>query len=102
MKQFSKEQQTLLESALDKLYSFLKEQYKVNYSGCNTFSVYKRTVRVQQCSIPPGLAWYADIILEDRRMYLVVRKAEHYTICSERIYDLVYLGSRTKIHTICF
>lgn len=102
MKKLTKEQHTLLEHALDNLYDFLKNMYKVDYSGCNIFSVYKKTIRVQQCSIPPGRAWYADIILEDRRIYLVIRKAERETICSEREYDLIYFGTKTKIHTICF
>lgn len=102
MKRLSKTQLNLLDYALDNLYDFLKNMYKVDYSGYSILSVYKKTIRVQQCSFPPGRAWYADIILEDRKIYLVIRKAERETIFTEREYKLIYVGSKTTIHTISF
>ena len=102
MNRLTKKQQALLESALDKLYTFIKEEYKEDYIGENVFAVYNDIIRVQQCSIPPGIAWFADIVLKDRKIYMSVRKAERDRIYSKRDYNLIYMSNDPTIHTIEF
>lgn len=102
MNKLSKTQLNLLEIALGKLYSHLKMKYNVDYSGNNLFCVYDDIIHLQQCSIPPGIAWFADIVLKERKIYFSIRKVERDTICSKRVYDLFYMGSKPTIHTLHF
>lgn len=102
MKRLTKKQQTLLECALDKLYTFIKEEYKEDYFGENVFAVYNDIIRVQQCSIPPGIAWFADIELKYRKIHMSIRTAERDKIYSKRDYNLIYMSNNPKIHTIDF
>lgn len=102
MNKLSKTRLNLLDFALDKLYSFLKRLYSVDYSGNNVFSVYDDIIHVQQCSIPPGKAWSADIVMKDRKIYISIREAERETIYSRRDYDLIYMSSKPTIHTVSF
>ena len=102
MNRLSKTQLNLLDFALDILYTFLKMRYSADYSGNNIFSVYDDIIHVQQCKIPPGIAWSADIVLKDRKIYISIREAERDTICSRRDYDLIYMKSKPTIHTVSF
>ena len=102
MNRLSKTQLNLLDFALDQLYSFLKRKYSVVYDGNNQFGVYDDIIHIQQCSMSPGIAWFADIVLKDRKIYISIREVEHDTINSKRDYDLFYMGSKPTIHTVSF
>lgn len=102
MKRLSKEQRALLECALDKLYSFLKEKYKVDYTGNILCMVYDNIVHLNQCSCPEGIAWFADIYLKERKIHLSTRKVERVTIYSKFNYELFYMGSKPTILTVSF
>lgn len=102
MNRLSKTQLNLLDFALSKLYSHLKMKYNVDYDENNLFTVYDDIVRLQQCSIPPGIAWFADIVLKERKIYFTIRKVERDTIRSKFEYDLFYMSSNPTIHTLHF
>ena len=102
MNRLSKTQLNLLDFALDKLYSFLKRKYSVVYTGNNMFGVYDDIIHLQQCSLPPGITWFADIALKERMIHITIREVEHDTINSKRDYDLFYMGSKPTILTISF
>lgn len=102
MNRLNKTQLNLLNFALDKLYSFLKRKYNVDYRGNILFIVYNDIIRLNQCSFPEGVAWFADIVLKDRKIYLSIRKVERDIIYSKFDYDLFYMGSQPTIHTIEF
>ena len=102
MEKLNKTQQKLFEHALDNLYDFLKNMYKIDYNGDIKCMVCEGVIRVNQCSFPKGVAWFADIILDDKKIYVSTRKAELETIYSERIYDLIYMSNEPEIHTIDF
>ena len=102
MKKLTKEQQALLESALEELYSYLKRKFGIEYSGNIKCMVYEGVILINQCSFPKGVAWFADIVLDDRKIYVSTSKAELETIYSKREYDLVYMTLEFKLHTISF
>lgn len=102
MKKLSKEQQALLECALDKLYSFLKKKYKVDYHGNILCIVYNDIVRLNQCSCYDNVAWFADIVLKDRKIYISTRKVEREDVYSEFDYELFYMSSIPIIHHVDF
>lgn len=102
MNRLSKKQLNLLELALAKLYSFLKRKYSVVYTGNIMCAVYDDIVRFQQCSLPPGIAWFADIALKDRKIYISIQEVEHDTINSKFDYDLFYMGSKPTTYTLTF
>ena len=103
MKRLSKTQLNLLECALDKLYTFLKEKFNVNYHGSVRCNVYYNLVKLHQCSPLEHVDWEVNIWLEERRIYIVTRKVEHKRISfSEGGYELHYMRSIPKTHTIYF
>lgn len=102
MNKLSTEQQALLERAFDSLYSFINAKYNVDYSGNILCMVYNDIIHLNQCSTPEGVAWFADIVLKDRKIYLSTRKVEREIIYSERDYDLFYMSSKPTIFTIHF
>lgn len=102
MNKLSTEQQALLERAFDSLYSFLYAKYNVDYSGDILCMVYNDIIHLNQCSTPEGVAWFADIVLKDRKIYLSTRKVEREVIYSERDYDLFYMSKEPAIYTISF
>ena len=63
MKKLSKAQKMILERAIDKLNTFLKENNNNEYDDSLLFIVYNDIVRLQQCSIPNRIAWFADICI---------------------------------------
>lgn len=102
MNRLSKTQLNLLDFALDQLYSHLKMKYNVDYDGNNRFTVYGDIIHFRQCSIPPGIAWYADIVLKERKIYFTIRKVERETIRSKFDYDLFYMNSNYTTHSLHF
>ena len=102
MNKLSKTQQNLLEFALVKLYSFLKLKYNVDYTGNILCIVYDDIIHLNQCSCPNGVAWFADIVLKDRKIHISTREVERDTIYSKFDYDLFYMGSKPTIHTVSF
>ena len=102
MNRLSKTQLNILDCALDKLYSFLKTRFSVEYKGNIRFRVYDDFIHIQQCSLPPGIAWFADIVLKERQIYISIRDVEHDTINSKFDYELLYMGSKPTIITISF
>lgn len=102
MKKLSKEQQALLECALEKLYSFLKKEYKVDYHSSIRCIMYNDIVRLFQCSCDDGVAWFADIGLQGRWIFLSTRNVEREYVYSKFDYDLFYMSDDTKIHTMVF
>lgn len=102
MNRLSKTQLNLLDFALDNLYSFLKRKYNVEYGGNILCMVYTDIVRLTQCSCPEGVAWFADIVLKERKIYISIREVERDTISSKFDYDLFYMGSEPTIHTVSF
>lgn len=105
MKNLSLIQQKLLECALEKLYAFLYTKYDVDYKGNIICMVYEDIVHLNQCSCPDRITWFADIVLKDRKIYISIREVERdkiYSINSERIYELFYMGSNPTLHTINF
>lgn len=102
MKKLSKKQLSLYEHALDELYAFLKRKYNVEYKGNILCMVYEGIIHLNQCSCQEGVAWFADIVLDDRKIYISTRTVERETIYSEREYDLFYMSKGPKIHTIQF
>lgn len=102
MNRLSKTQLNLLDFALDKLYSFLKRNYSVDYNGKKLFSVYGDIVHLQQCSLPEGIAWCADIELENRKIHISTREVKRDEIYSKFDYSLFYMGPKPTIHTVSF
>lgn len=103
MNKLSKEQQTLLEHALEKLYTFLKEKYNVDYSGNINCRVYGQIIRLNQCSLQHYIAWEVNIWLKERRIYLITREFERKRISfSEGGYDLLYMSTNPKIFNLYF
>ena len=93
MNKLSKTQLYLLECALDKLYTFLKEKFNVNYHGSIHCNVYDYLVKLHQCSPLDNIGWEVNIWLEERRIYIVTRKVECHTIYSKREYNTINMDS---------
>ncbi len=102
MNKLNKEQRAILESALDKLYTFLKGKYKVDYHSNIRCIVYNDIVHLYQCSCDDGVAWFADIVLKDRKIYISTRKVEREYVYSKFDYDLFYMSSTPIIHHVDF
>lgn len=102
MKKLTKEQQTLLEKAIAKLNTFLKEKYNVEYDNNILCLVYNDIIHLNHCSIQNGLYLYADIVLKERKIYISERKAEYDTINSIFSFDLFYIVSRPTVYSIVF
>ena len=102
MNKLSKEQQALLEKAIAKLNTFLKEKYNVEYDNAILCFVYYDIVHLNHCSIQNKLYLYADIVLKERMIYISVRKAEHDKIKSIFKYDMFYIISRPTVYSISF
>ena len=100
MNKFSKEQQALLECALDKLYSFLKEKYKVDYHSNIRCVVYNDIVHIYQWSYDDNVAWFAFIMLKDKKINIFTRKVEY--VYSKFDYEVFYMSSTPIIHHIDF
>lgn len=102
MKKLTKEQQVLLEKAIAKLNTFLKEKYNVEYDNAILCLIYKNIIHLNHCSIQNGLYLYADIVLKERKIYISRRKAEYDTINSIFSFDIFYIVSRPKVYSISF
>ena len=102
MKKLSKAQKMILERALDKLYTFLKEKFNVEYDGSVLFIVYDDIVRLQQCSIQNRVAWFTDISLKERKIYIITREVERELICSLPGYSLYYMGAEPRTFNLDF
>lgn len=102
MNKLSKKHRELLERALDKLYSFLKGKYKVDYHSNIRCIMYNDIIHLYQCSCDDGVAWFADIVLKDRKINLSTRNVEREYVYSEFNYDLFYMSNDPIIHTIVF
>ena len=102
MKKLTKEQQVLLEKAIAKLNTFLKEKYNVEYDNAILCLVYEDLVRITQCSTQEYIAWEVNIWLEERRIYIVTRKVEGDSVCPECDYTLLYMGSVPTTFTLDF
>ena len=102
MKKLSKNQQAVLECALDKLYTFLKEKFNVNYKGSIHCIVYDNLVKLNQGSIQDNISWEVNIWLYERRIHIVTRKVECHTINSKRKYDTFNMGAKTTTFNFNF
>ena len=102
MNKLSKEQQALLEKAIAKLNTFLKEKHNVEYDNTILCLVYNDIIHLNHCSIQNGLYLYADIALTERKIYISERKAEYDTINSIFNFDLFYIVSGPKVYSIVF
>lgn len=102
MNKFSKDQKELLESALDKLYAFLKGKFNVDYHSSIRCIVYNDIVHLYQCSCEDRVAWFADIVMKDRKIYLSTREVEREYVYSKLDYDLFYMSTTPIIHHIDF
>lgn len=102
MNKLSKEQQTLLEKAIAKLNTFLKEKYNVEYDNAILCLVYNDIIHLNHCSIQNKLYLYADIVLKERKIYISERKAEYDKIKSIFKYDLFYIVSGPNVYSIVF
>lgn len=102
MNRLSKVQQALLECALDKLYTFLKEKFNVNYKGSIHCIVYDNLVKLNQGSTQDYITWEVNIWLEERRIHIVTRKVECHTIYSKRKYNTINMGSVPTIFNLNF
>ena len=102
MNKLSKEQQALLEKAIAKLNTFLKEKYNVEYDNSILCLVYNDIVHLNHCSIQNKLYLYADIVLKERKIYISERKAKHDKIKSIFKYDMFYIISRPTNYSISF
>lgn len=102
MNKLSKEQKAVLECALDKLYTYLKEKFNEDYKGNILCIVHDNLIKLHQCSLPNHIAWEVNIWLEERRIHIITREVDHDAIYSKRYYDLFYMGSKPTIHTVHF
>ena len=102
MKKLTKEQQALLEKAIAKLNTFLKEKYNVEYDNAILCLVYNDIIHLNHCSIQNRLYLYADIVLKERKIYISERKAEYDKIKSIFKYDMFYIISRPTVYSIRF
>ena len=102
MKKLSKAQKMILERAIDKLTTFLKEKFNVECDDSLLLIVYNDIVRLQQCSIPNRIAWFADISIKERKIYIITRKVERELIYSLPSYSLYYMGSVPTTFTLDF
>ena len=102
MEKLSKKQQALLERAIAKLNTYLKEKYNVEYDNTILCLVYDDIIHLNHCSIQNKLYLYADIILKERKIYISERKAEYDTINSKFKFDLFYIVSGPTVYSIVF
>lgn len=93
MRKLNKKQLTVLEHALNTLYAFLREKFNVEYTGKIFCVVYEDIVRITQCSTQDNIAWFVDIALKERKIYIITRKVEGDSVCPECDYTLFYMGS---------
>lgn len=92
----------ILERAIDKLNTFLKEKFNVENDDSLLFIVYNDIVRLQQCSIPNRIAWFADISIKERKIYIITREVKRELIYSLPSYSLYYMGSVPTTFTLDF
>lgn len=102
MKKLTKEQQTLLERALETLYTYIETKLHVEITHDYYCIVYRNTVRFFQCSIKNEIAWDVIINLKKRKIIIVTRKAEVEEIYSELNYELIYTGLQPTTYTLQF
>lgn len=102
MNKLSKKQQAVLECALDKLYTFLREKSNVKYNGSILCIVFNGLISLNQASTQDHIAWSADINLKERKIYLITREVKRQLINSERVYNLFYMGEKTTHFTLDF
>lgn len=102
MKKFSKEQQAILECALDKIYSFLEVKFDIRYRGNHMVNVYNNYVEFTQYSLKDRIAWYVFIDLELRKTTIVTREVERNSFHSKHWYSLNYMSSQSEIFKLEF
>lgn len=102
MNKLNKEQQAILECALDKINTFLEEKYKVRYRGNHMLNVYNIYIEFTQYSLKDRIAWYTCIDLELRKITLVVREVERNSFHSKHWYSLHYMSSQYEIFKLQF
>lgn len=102
MKKLTKEQKALLESALDKLYTFLEVKFNVKYRGNHMLNVCNTDVEFTQYSLKDRIAWFGFIDLKQRRIFLVTREIERDSFHSKHWYSLNYLSTQSETFYINF
>ena len=102
MKKFSKEQRELLESALDKLYTFLKEKFDIRYRGNHMIYVYGNIIELKQYSLLNHIAWYAIIDFEQRTIHIETHEVERESFHSKHWYSLHYMSSQSQSFKLNF
>lgn len=102
MSRLSKTQLNLLEFALAKLYSHIKMKYNIDYHSNIRCIVYNDIVHLYQCSCDDNVAWFADIVLKDRKICISTRKVKREYVYSKFDYELFYMSSKPTILTISF
>ena len=102
MNNLSKKQQAVLECALDKLYTFLREKFNVDYYGNNLFQVYGDVVCFTQCLLSERIVWFAKISLKNRKIFLSTREVEREIVYSKYNYSLFYIGSNLTMYDLDF
>lgn len=102
MEKLSKEQQAILECALDKIYSFLEVKFNVRYRGNHMVNVYNNCVEFTQYSLKDRIAWLVSIDLKQRRIILITREVERDSFHSTHWYSLNYMGSQFETFYINF
>ena len=102
MLKLSKEQQALLECALDKIYSFLEVKFNVKYQGNHMIIVCNNDVEFTQYSLKDRIAWFVFIDLEQRTVHLVKREVERDSFRSKHRSSLNYMSSQSDIFKLQF
>lgn len=102
MNKFSKEQKALLESALDKLYMLLEDEFNVRYRGNNMLYVYGNIIELKQYSLLDHIAWNALIDLEQRTIHIITREVERESFHTKHWYSLHYMSSQSDIFKLNF
>lgn len=102
MNKLTKEQQALLESALDKIYSFLEVKFNVKYRGNHMLIVCNNDVEFTQYSLEDRIAWFVFIDLKRRTIHIVTREVESDSFHSKHWYSLNYVSSQSQIFKLNF
>lgn len=102
MEKLSKEQQAILECALDKIYSFLEVKFNVRYRGNHMLYIYGNIIELKQYSLLDHIAWYAIIDFEQRTIHVETREVERESFHSKHWYSLHYMSSQSQSFKLNF